>query len=172
LTFLPSRLTSAYASFLSVVFWIRFWCCWWSRGLASSRCVSWLKFGFGRRWCCCDWSQFILLDVVPDVVGFLPWWMVSPVCLSWYPFAYVRMSKIVVRLWIPVVDGILVCSQESCLVECCVARPRFLFVTARPSCLFHDVGWMLKFLEVVILRNGCFLFVLFLIVVVLRLFPG
>ena len=38
---LLSRLTSAYASFLSVVFWIRL--SWWSRVLASSRCVSWLK---------------------------------------------------------------------------------------------------------------------------------
>jgi len=38
-----------------------FWCCWWSRVLASSWCVPWPpwpKFGFGRRWCCCDCSQF------------------------------------------------------------------------------------------------------------------
>jgi hypothetical protein len=118
---LLSRLTSAYASFLSVVFWIRFCLVLVACFGIFAMCVV-IEVVFGRRWCCCDWSQFLLLDVVPDVVGFLPWLMVFPVCLSWCPLAWFWMSKIVVRLWISVVDGVLVYSQESCLS---VARPRF-----------------------------------------------
>ena len=49
------------------------------------------------------------------------------------------MFKIAVRLWIAIVDVDLVCPQESCLS---VARPRFIFVIARPWYLFHDVGWI------------------------------
>jgi len=50
------------------------------------------------------------------------------------------------------------------LLECSPAT--VLFVTARPSCLFHDVGWMLKFLKVVILRSfavdvGCLVLCVF-----------
>ena len=73
---LLSRLTSAYASFLSVVFWIR---------VCLDGRVFWHLRDVCRDWSCWFWSPFMLLwfvtvlhlDVDPWCYWVLPWWMVS-----------------------------------------------------------------------------------------------
>ena len=102
-------------------------------------CVVIEVVGFGRRLCCCDLSQFFIWMLIPDVLGVCHGeWFSSVFVLVSFGVVF-GMSKIAVRLWFSVVDVGLACPQESCLS---VARPRFVFVIARPWCLFHDVGWI------------------------------